>query len=230
MKFATIALFLGTISAQEFDEELINELKISISPAGERAIEKEAKDVKMTMKKIANSKPVSNLGASLKRWADTKEVHNLEAVDRAFLKSKAGQRLIAEWKDVGEVLKKNLHRQKDGSLHFDNKHVDKLSDELDDVADQYEHLDGSKWDKAYTRAWKKALKTKQAQSVFRMAEAFKGSNEGKMLHKEMVELKRSVKKNLKITDMPDLDSSDDEEEFEELASTLKIKVSVNGQK
>ena len=36
-----------------------------------------------------------------------------------------------------------------------------------------------------------------------------------MLHKEMVELKRSIKKNLKITDMPDLDSSDDEEEFEE---------------
>jgi hypothetical protein len=97
MKFATIALFLGTISAQEFDEELINELKISISPAGERAIEKEAKDVKMTMKKIANSKPVRNLEASLKRWAHTKEVHHLEAVDRAFLKSKAGQRLIAEW-------------------------------------------------------------------------------------------------------------------------------------
>ena len=230
MKFATIALFLGTISAQEFDEELINELKISISPAGERAIEKEAKDVKMTIGKIADSKPVRNLEASLKRWAHTKEVHHLEAVDRAFLKSKAGQRLIAEWKDVGEVLKKNLHRQKDGSLHFDNKHVDNLSDELDDVADQYESLDGGKWDKAYTRAWKKALKTKQAQSVFRRAKAFKGSNEGKMLHKEMVDLKRAVKKNLKITDMPDLDSSDDEEEFEELASTLKIKVTEEGRK
>jgi len=30
--------------------------------------------------------------------------------------------------------------------------------------------------------------------------------------------------------MPDLDSSDDEEEFEELASTLQIKVTVEGQK
>merc|ERR1711935_497940 len=60
-----------------------------------------------------------------------------------------------------------MGRQKDGSLHFDNKHVDNLSDELDDVADQYESLDGGKWDKAYTRAWKKALKTKQAQSVLR---------------------------------------------------------------
>jgi len=45
MKFATIALFLGTISAQEYNEELINELKIQITPAGQRAIAKEAKDV-----------------------------------------------------------------------------------------------------------------------------------------------------------------------------------------
>ena len=47
MKVATSALFLGTISAQEFDEELINELKISISPAGERAREKSGLDENM---------------------------------------------------------------------------------------------------------------------------------------------------------------------------------------
>jgi len=52
MKFATIALFLGTISTQEFNEELTNQLKIKISPEGQRAIAKEAKDVKLTMKKI----------------------------------------------------------------------------------------------------------------------------------------------------------------------------------
>jgi len=52
-----------------------------------------------------------------------------------------------------------------------------------------------------------------------------------MLHKEMKDLVRAVKKNLKVTDMPERDSdSDDEEDFEELASTLKIKFTKEGLK
>jgi len=52
-----------------------------------------------------------------------------------------------------------------------------------------------------------------------------------MLHKEMKDLVRAVKKNLKVTDMPERDSdSDDEEDFEELASTLKFKFSKEGVK
>jgi hypothetical protein len=115
---------------------------------------------------------------------------------------------------------------------MDNAHVDNLSDELDDVADQYEHLKGSKWDKAYKAAWKKALSTKAAKATFRRMHAFRGSKEGKMLHKEMVDLKRAVKKNLKVTDLPDSDSSDEEdieEDMEDIASTLTIKVTEEGQ-
>jgi len=52
-----------------------------------------------------------------------------------------------------------------------------------------------------------------------------------MLHKEMKDLVRAVKKNLKVTDMPERDSdSDDEEDFEELASTLKIEFTKEGLK
>lgn len=86
---------------------------------------------------------------------------NLKKVDDAFWKSPEGQRLIKEWKDVGELLKKHLHRdKKTGALHLENKHLNALSDELDDVADQYKSLDGSKWEKAYDAAWKKALSNK----------------------------------------------------------------------
>jgi len=134
MKFATIALFLGTISAADFQEELINELKIQISKAGQQEIAKEAKDVKHTLKKIDHSRPVRNLEASLKRWAHTKEVHQIEVVDKAFWHSKEGQRLIKEWKDVGHVLKQHLkHDKKTGTLSLDNKYMDDLEDELEDV-------------------------------------------------------------------------------------------------
>jgi len=117
MKFATLAIFLGVISAEQFDEELINELKIEISKAGQRAIEKEARDVGMTLKKIENSKPVRNLEASFKRFAHTKEVHQIEQLDKKFLASPAGKRLMKEWRDVGQELKAHLKKTKNG-IHY----------------------------------------------------------------------------------------------------------------
>ena len=65
---------------------------------------------------------------------------NIKKLDKQFLASKEGKRLISEWKDVGQVLKKNLKKTKDGYLHFPNSKIDDLSDELDDVADQNEEL------------------------------------------------------------------------------------------
>lgn len=233
MKALTIALFLGAISAEEYLEEVEDMLKISISPAGQKAIEKEAKDVDIVAHKIAHSRPVRNLEASLKRWFHTKEMMALGKLDKAFWHSPEGKKLIQEWKDVGALLKKHLKKQKDGSLHMSNKHIDDLSDELDDVADEYEALGKGKggWKKRFDAAWKKSFATKEFASVKRRAHAFGTSNEGKMLKKELHELKMAIKKNLKITDLPkgckdsDSDSSDDEE-LEEL---LKITISHQGQ-
>ena len=160
MKFAALALFLGTISAQQFDEELINELKIEISKAGQAAIEKEANDVSATMKKIQKSAPVRNLESSLKRFAHTKEVQQIDQLDKKFLASPEGKRLLAQWSDVGQQLKKNLHATKTGGLHLDN--VDDLADEIEDVVDEFKRLDGSNWDKAYEGAVNRAFATKQA--------------------------------------------------------------------
>merc|ERR1712178_505785 len=181
--------------------------------------------------KIKNSQPVRNLEASFKRFIHSKEMHNIQKLDKAFMASPEGKRLIAEWKDVGELLKKHVtHDKKTNTLHLDNKHMDDLSDELDDVADQYKSLDGSKWEKAYDAAWRKAVHSKQFQSLQRRAHAFKTSNEGKMLKKEVHELKMAVKKNLKVTDIPEDSDSSDDEEIEEVADLLKITITPAGEK
>merc|ERR1712178_305461 len=181
--------------------------------------------------KIKNSQPVRNLEASFKRFIHSKEMHNIQKLDKAFMASPEGKRLIAEWKDVGELLKKHVHHdKKTNTLHLENKHMDDLSDELDDVADQYKSLDGSKWEKAYDAAWRKAVHSKQFQSLQRRAHAFKTSNEGKMLKKEVHELKMAVKKNLKVTDLPEDSDSSDDEEIEEVADLLKITITPAGEK
>merc|ERR1711935_871839 len=120
---------------------LINELKIEVTRAGQRAIEKEANDVGMTLGKIKHLRQGRNIEASFKRFAATKEVQQLEQLDKKFLASPEGKRLMKEWRDVGQELKAHLkktnHNLYWSNLHYDYKHIDDLSDELDDVADQY---------------------------------------------------------------------------------------------
>merc|ERR1712167_355721 len=168
-----------------------------------KMLKKEAHDLKMSIKKIHNSPPAKALKQAFMKWAHSKEVQHLKALDKKFLASPAGKKLMKEWHDFGVALKKHIKKDKNG-IYIDNKHMDDIEDELDDVKDQYKKLEGSKWDKAYTAGWKAAIH----------------SNEGKMLKKEVVELKNKIKQHLKITDLKDSDSSSDDEE--DLAAKKKV--------
>jgi hypothetical protein len=81
MKYFTIALFLGVITAKDLELEeakaAINALKIKVSQAGKAKIEKEARDVHVVAERIKNTPPVKRLEYSLKRWAHSKEMHRL---------------------------------------------------------------------------------------------------------------------------------------------------------
>lgn len=222
MKFLTVALFVGAISADQLDDiqDAVEALKIRVSKAGLAAIDKEANDIGETMMKIKNAKSTRNLKNSLEKFAMSKEIMRIKKIDEAFMKSPEGKELIAEWKDVGEVLEENLTHNKTG-VHFPNDAMDELSDELSDVAHEYEELDGSKWDKAYTAAWKDAFESKHGQQFVRRVKTFRNSAEGKALHKEVVDLKNAIKTHVKVTDLPD--HWKDEEDL------LKIEVNKAGQ-
>lgn len=129
---------------------------------------------------------------------------------------------MAEWKDFGEELKKSIVKTKRG-IHIPNDKIKHLSDELDDVKDQYDDLEGGKWDKAYEAAWKKATTSKEAGALGRRAKAFKMSKEGKMLKKEICELKKSIKKNVKISDVEKDSDDEDEENLDDIEELLNMK-------
>jgi len=173
----------------------------------------------MTIKKIHNSPPAKALKQAFMKWAHSKEVQHLKALDKKFLASPAGKKLMKEWHDFGVALKKHIKKDKNG-IYIDNKHMDDIEDELDDVKDQYKKLEGSKWDKAYTAGWKAAIHSNEAKALHKAKMGFKNSNEGKMLKKEVVELKNKIKQHLKITDLKDSDSSSDDEE--DLAAKKKV--------
>ena len=218
MKFLTLALFLGTIQADQI-HDAINALKISVSKGGQKKIEKQANDVEEVIDKIKDSKPVNRLEHSLKKWAHTKEVNHIKKIDEKFMKSPLGKKMVKEWTDVGKVLEENLTETTEG-VHFPNEKMDELSKEADDVADTYDKFFKSKWAKAYDEGWHAALHNKEAAGVKKAAKAFKHSKEGQALKKEMKELKWAIKKNVKVEDIP--------EDWKHNADLLKIEVTEEG--
>ena len=127
MKYFTIALFLGVISTNDIELEeakaAINALKIRVSKAGQKKIEKEAHDVAIVADKIKNRPVTLNLKHALQRWAKSKEAFQLKKLNRKFLASPEGKRLVKEWKDVGRVLDQSIVETKDG-IHIPNKALD----------------------------------------------------------------------------------------------------------
>ena len=222
MKFFTLALFVGAISATELEDmqDAVDALKIRVTKAGLDAIDKEANDVRETMIKIKSARSTRNLKNSLEKFAMTKEIANIKKIDKAFLASPEGKKLVHEWMDVGDVLEENLYKNKTG-VHFPNEKMDEFSDEINDVVHEYEKLEGSKWDKAYEAGWKAAFESKHGQQLGRRVKTFAHSAEGQALKKEIVELKQMIKKNVKVTDLPD--HWKDEEDL------LKIEISKAGQ-
>ena len=190
-------------------------LKIEVSKAGQKEIEGEVQDVMEVGEKIKHSAPVQNLGMSLEKWSKTPEAKAIEALDKKFLASPEGKRLIAEWTDFGKALEANIVHTENG-IHIHNSGMDQISDELNDVAHQYEMLEGSKWDKAYHAAWAKATTTPAAEVVGANFEAFKKSNEAAMLKKEVKEVKAALKKHVKVSDIP--------EEWKKDMNLLKVHV------
>lgn len=180
-----------------------NDLKISISETGAHEIEDEWNDVENTWDDIEHSRPVRNLEGSLERWGKSEEVQHLHELDVAFKKSDEGKRLMAEWSDVFEAFGEVVYHNKKGDIIISNDDMPHLEDEINDVVHQYEELDGSDWDKAYTAGWKAALSSKEFASVKRRGKAFKESEEGQALKKEMHDVKMAFKENVEVTDIPE---------------------------
>lgn len=141
------------------------------------------------------------MGSSLERWADSPEVKQLEELDKKFLASPEGKKLVMEWTDFGEQLKQSIKETPQG-IHIPNKDLEAIGDELDDVAYEYKKLEKSEWARAYEAGWNAAVHNKEAAAVQRRAETFEQSAEWKALEAELKDLDQAIDQNLKVTDLP----------------------------
>ena len=199
MKSIAAIAAAGTVSA--YGADAMNALHIKVSPWGQKQIEKEGADVHRVAQKIKNAPATKSLKGALHKWAHSKAAMRVRALDKKFLKSNDGKRLIKEWKDVGRVLKNNIHQTPNG-LHFNNGGLKGLNKELDDVSDHYEYLGKTHWNNKYKMAYKHLFTNAAFNKVKFAAKNFKQSPAGKMLKKEVMELGQALKKHVKVSDVP----------------------------
>jgi hypothetical protein len=101
------------------------------------------------------------MGSALERWGTSTEVEHLKELDKKFLASPEGKRLVAEWTDFGKALKEAIKETPNG-IHIDNDDLEDAGDELDDVMYEYKKLEKSPWAAAYEQGWKDATHNKEA--------------------------------------------------------------------
>lgn len=108
-------------------------------------IERRANQVARYADSIKESRPVRNLGSSVRRWAESPEVREYQALEDEFLATPRGQRMQAEWEDVFRALGDAVQPTEQHGIHINNAAIPALEDELHDVGDQYEALDRTQW-------------------------------------------------------------------------------------
>ena len=162
-------------------------LKIEVTDAGAKAIEKELNDVEEVAQKIEHTRPVRRVKRSFKKWGATEEVQAIEELDKKFLKSPQGQKLMKEWKEFGEALKTHVKQTPNG-VHIDSEAVEIIEEEAEDIEEEMDDFKKSKWQKKYNRAWKKALKTPEAERLGKSLDKFGKSPQWHALEKELKEL------------------------------------------
>lgn len=182
------------------DWKMQNLLKVEVHNQGD--IEDEWNDVEATWDDIKDSKPVRNMGKSLKRWGESKEVDQLKALDKKFKASPMGKKLTKEWTDVFEELDGAVYHNKKG-VHIDNDALEEATEEMEDVEAVYKKLEKTHWKKDFDTAFKNVFSNKEAQSVYRRHDAFKKSEEGQALKAELKDFENSLKKNVEVSDVPD---------------------------
>jgi hypothetical protein len=136
-----------------------NLLKVDIHNQGD--IEDEWNDVESTWDEIKDSRPVRNMGKSLKRWGESQEVDDLKALDEKFQASPMGQKLKKEWTDVFEELDGAVYHNAKG-VHIDNDALEEATEELEDVEKVYKKLEKTHWNKDFHTAFEKAFTNKEA--------------------------------------------------------------------
>merc|ERR1712196_456188 len=113
----------------------------------------------------------------------------------------------------------------ENGFHIHNSKFDALEDQMDDIKEDYEDLEGSKWDHAYHDAFEAAFTSDEAHELGEALEDFKESDEGELLHDSVEDFFETVHDNVHVSDVPEEwmeELEDAAEEAEEMSDDMML--------
>ena len=225
MKFITIAALFGVISAQDFDDDVSELLRVTVEPDGQARIKKQWKDVENVMKTLEHDKLAKEIEQDVKALGHTAEAKALHGHMKKFKHSPKGQALKKEIKEAVQKTVSKIKKEKNG-FHIDNKELPGIKKEWNDVEAYYnKNLKGSGWEKGFEAKAKALAHTNAAAELKKDLEAFDKTTKGKQLEHELKQALRTTKRNIKVDDLPKNMMEDDED-----TELLRLSFSDNGQR
>jgi len=86
-----------------------------------------------------------------------------------------------------------------------------LENEWNDVENDGKKLKGTHWDTEYTNGWEASVHNPQFKKMAIAHEQFKNSPAGHKLKKEVDDLIKALKQNVKVTDLPKEEALEEDE-------------------
>lgn len=180
----------------------MNGLKIEVDEEGQEDIMDEVDDIKETWEDIKDSEVVHNVGEAAMKWGTSEEVEELKALDKKFKTSEDGQKLMGEWKELGDILHKAIEKTPNG-IKIHNSKMDAVEDQVEEIEDEYEYLEHTHWNKDFHEAFDAAFNSPEAQALGGALHQFKVSDEGQELKGDIEDLIEELKEEVEVTDIPE---------------------------
>merc|ERR1719313_2878796 len=110
---------------------------------------------------------------------------------------------MKEWEDFGKALKAAVKPTENG-IHIDNGALQEVEAEAEDIEAQYKHLEKTHWNQDFHHAFKEVFTNEEFKDLADYHEhKWMGSMEQKRGEKEFKELGEALKKNVKVSDVPE---------------------------
>ena len=176
-------------------------IRVQLPPAGQKALKKEYHGVEVEVQKFSKSKHAEVIKTNFDFWAGTDEFKNLNSTITDFKNSDAGHKLHDEVEDYFKAIDNATHEIENG-FEIDNDQLETIEDESKDVELEFKQLHKNGWGDKLGDAYKKAFQEEHMQNIGKELDDFAKSDEGKQMGRDIEDIGDVLKKNVKVTDLP----------------------------
>lgn len=178
-------------------------IKVTVPTAAGRAeIQHDIVEIEMDIRKIKQSPAAHAIMEDLQRWEVSAEAQQLKRDLQAFGNSPSGRNLAKEIQEALDILQ-NRTREVPNGIYIPNSAIPAIEKEFRDVETTANRIERTtQWDERLEASARRAFSQRDFQAAMQKLERLEKTADGQELKRDIAELKRDLKKNVVVSDLP----------------------------